>query len=177
MSTDFLFKTLESFGFGQKFIRWIKLLYKNAKSKVQCNGALTGEFTLERSVRQGCPLSSLLYSLVAEPLALSIKKDKDIQGMKWDSEKEIKIMQYTDDISIMVKNEKSIEKVMKHLGKYGKASGAQENIDKSEIMYCGTVNKTENRWAFKEAQDEIKVLGIYLGKMKYKREIRHGMKQ
>lgn len=44
--------------------------------------------------------------------------------MKWDSGMETKIMQYADDISITVKNEDSIEKVMKHLGNYGKASGA-----------------------------------------------------
>ena len=54
---QFLFKTMERFRFGERMIAWIELLYRNAKSYVKCNGVLTNTFPLERSVRQGCPLS------------------------------------------------------------------------------------------------------------------------
>lgn len=60
---SFLYKTMERFGFGHRVISWIKLLYSNAKSRVKVNGVLTDSFPLERSVRQGCPLSAILYSV------------------------------------------------------------------------------------------------------------------
>ena len=34
----FMFKTLRKFGFGNDFIKWVKLLYKGAESKVKVNG-------------------------------------------------------------------------------------------------------------------------------------------
>lgn len=133
----FLWMTLEKFGFGPKIIRWIRLLYKNAYSCVKCNGLLTKDFQLRRSVRQGCPLSSLLYSLVVEPLALKIQQDKNIKGVFTSMGTEIRIMQYADDINIMVSSEDSIDKVLQHLKTYETASGAKINKSKSEIMFCG----------------------------------------
>ena len=80
LSHDFLFRTLERFGFGEYFIKWIKILYSDARSFVKVNGFETFEFVTERGVRQGCPLSPLLYVLAAETLSSSIRKNKCIKG-------------------------------------------------------------------------------------------------
>ena len=61
---------MKEFGFGDGIVSWIRLLYKEAKSRVNCNGLMTDTFALERSVRQGCPLSALLYSMSIEPFAV-----------------------------------------------------------------------------------------------------------
>ncbi len=53
---QFLFGILKSFGFGENFIKWIKILYKGVGTRIKCNGFLTKYFKLTRSVRQGCPL-------------------------------------------------------------------------------------------------------------------------
>lgn len=71
----FLFGVLKSFGFGGNFIKWVKILYKGAVTRVKCNGFLTECFKLTRSIIQGCPLSALLYALVAEPLGLAVKQE------------------------------------------------------------------------------------------------------
>ena len=76
-----MFKVLQKFNFGKRFIEWLKLLYKGARSSVKVNGVVTDSFPLERSVRQDCPLSSILYSLVAEPLAQLLKLDNSIEGI------------------------------------------------------------------------------------------------
>ena len=54
---NYLFKILEKFNFPDNFINFIKIIYKNIKSKIQINGTFTETFDIERSVRQGCPLS------------------------------------------------------------------------------------------------------------------------
>ena len=38
---EFLIKTMETFGFGNDFIKWIKVLYSNASTKIKINGYLT----------------------------------------------------------------------------------------------------------------------------------------
>ena len=56
----FMFKCLLHFNFGENFIRWIKLLYTDISSCVGNNGFYS------RGIRQGCPISALLFLLVAE---------------------------------------------------------------------------------------------------------------
>ena len=38
---DFLYKMMEAFGIGPIFIRWIKIIYSNASTRVRVNGYLT----------------------------------------------------------------------------------------------------------------------------------------
>ena len=86
MSHKFLFKTLKEFGIGENFIDWIKIIYNDTKSSVKINGFLTKEFDIKRGVRQGCPLSALLYVLCAEVLGVTIRKHPGIEGYKYNEE-------------------------------------------------------------------------------------------
>ena len=45
---------------------------------------LTDYIELQRSVRQGCSVSALLFILVMEILAIKIKKDNSITGIRID---------------------------------------------------------------------------------------------
>ncbi len=69
-----LFKTLEAFGFGTHFISLVKLLYNDIYSMLRINGSLTRPFPLTKGIRQGCPLSGLLYSISNEPLLAMLRK-------------------------------------------------------------------------------------------------------
>lgn len=67
-----LFYILKKFGFGLKFIHWIKVLYTSPVAAVHTNNHLAPFFYSQCGTRQGCPLSPLLFALVIEPLALHI---------------------------------------------------------------------------------------------------------
>ena len=62
---DFISSDLQKFGYGEKFIRMIKVAYTNTQSKIKINGLLSDPFTLMQGVRQGCPLSMVFYITVA----------------------------------------------------------------------------------------------------------------
>lgn len=47
---EFLFDILKKIGFGENFIKWIKVLYKGAMSKIKCNGLLTNAFKITGSI-------------------------------------------------------------------------------------------------------------------------------
>ena len=76
---DFLLNVLSKFGFGPNFCRWVRLLFSNVFSRVICNGNLTRPILLGRGVRQGCPLSPLLYVLVSEVLSTQSRLNKEIE--------------------------------------------------------------------------------------------------
>jgi len=67
-------------GFGPSFISWVNLFYHRVQSAVNVNGYLSPFFDLSRGVRQGCPLSPLLYVLVSEVLADNIRCNPRISG-------------------------------------------------------------------------------------------------
>ena len=60
-----------------------------------------------RSVKQGCPLSALIFIICVEILAIAIKTNQDIQGLiianKDKIKKTIKLPQYVDDTSLYLK--------------------------------------------------------------------------
>ena len=61
---------------------WITLLYTDIKSCVGNNGYFsTTKKSLSRSIRQGCPISALLFILVAEIIAISIRNNPEIKGI------------------------------------------------------------------------------------------------
>ncbi|KAK2878230.1 hypothetical protein Q8A73_010385 [Channa argus] len=159
---DFLFGCLEVFGFGTTFRGWVELLYSRATSVVKCNGFLTDPFPLERSVRQGCPLSAMLYAIVAEPLAQSIITDTLITGITSPKGSEFKIAQYADDISIMVRDRDSLRRVLQHLEAYEQAAGARINKSKSVMIAGPGVDLGDIEWGVRRGDAQIKVLGIYI---------------
>ena len=81
----------------------IKVCYNNAQSKIKINGLLSDPFTLKRGVRQGCPLSMVLYIVAAEVLANFIIVNKRIKGIQI-GHQEIKIVNFADDTAIFLRN-------------------------------------------------------------------------
>ena len=68
----FLFATLAKMGFGNSFIRWVRLLYTDVRSSVLVHCYTSRPFQPSRGVRQGCPLFPLLYVLSMEVLAANV---------------------------------------------------------------------------------------------------------
>ena len=64
----FLDRVLVELGLGTHIRRLIGSLFSGARSKLFINGQFTGPISLERGVRQGCPLSPLLFTLATEVL-------------------------------------------------------------------------------------------------------------
>ena len=167
---EYLFEVLKKFGFGNKFIKWIRIFYTNIFSSVKCNGFLTPYFRLKNSVKQGCPISALLYVLLAEPLSTAIKKNNDIKGIKIPmTDKEEKIFSHADDTTLTLADKNSIQETFKVIKLYEKASGAKLNKDKSEVMSLGSGKICQNdldNWQIKECKEVIQILGVWIGKNK-----------
>ena len=72
------------------------------------NGVFSLFFELSRSIRQGCPISALLFLLVAEVLAIKIRKDTHIKGIKINNI-EIKINMLADDTTLFLADINSLK--------------------------------------------------------------------
>jgi hypothetical protein len=65
---EFLKSVLKKFGFNHLFISWINSCIAHPWIAPLINGRPTPFFQATRGLRQGCPMSPLLYVLVSEPL-------------------------------------------------------------------------------------------------------------
>ena len=78
---QYLKEVLVSFGFGPHLRAWTDLLYTDCSSRVSVNGHTTEPFKVLSGVRQGCPLSVILFILAMEPLVCGIRQDPLIHGL------------------------------------------------------------------------------------------------
>lgn len=170
VNREFLYKALEKFNFGEKFIGYIKSLYADAESCIMNLNWQSVYFPLMRGVRQGCPVSALLFLVVVEFLAIDLNKSIDVKGInlpgKANEVVEVKISQFADDTTIFVADEQSLVNVMEKVESFCKVAGPSLNISKSKGFSFGNFNCN----LFKEidwTSAFIKTLGVYFSKNMY----------
>ena len=136
---EFMLRVLQKFGFGPSFCQWVGIFYGRAFSRILINGSLSSPVYLYRGVRQGCPLSPLLYVLVSEVLSTQIRHCSDIDGflLPGAGGLQFKISQYADDATSILKSEESLASMLKVVRKFELGSGAKLNTSKSEAMWLG----------------------------------------
>ena len=77
----YLKAALQMFNFGHDILNWFQIIYSQVSSCVLHNGHASEFFLLERGVRQGCPLSGLLFVIGIELFARALKNDPNIKGI------------------------------------------------------------------------------------------------
>lgn len=73
MIEQFYVSTLELFGLGENVINFVKLIYKDTDSSVILPQGTSSRFSIDKGIKQGCPISPLLFIAAAEMLSILIK--------------------------------------------------------------------------------------------------------
>ena len=75
-------------------------------------GYMTNYFRVSRGVRQGCPLSPLLFILCVEILAQKIRQNPKITGIELPYSCEAKLSQFADDTTLICKDTLSLQGII-----------------------------------------------------------------
>jgi len=136
---EFLYDMLHRMGFHNLWILWIKGCLESASVSVLVNGSPTEEFKPSRGLRQGDPLASFLFLVVAEGLAGIVRqalRANMLTGLKIGSkEVEMCILQFADDTLFLC--EDSLDNVITLkaiLRGFELASGLKINFHKSRLV-------------------------------------------
>ena len=137
-------KILRVYNFGSSFIKWFKILYTDSCSCVINNGYLSEQFHLGRGCRQGDPLSPYIFILAIEPLAMTVKNNNNIQGIKIGSD-QYKIGQYADDTFLLLDgSENSLRESITIFEKFFQCSGLKMNMQNTQVAWIGFLKNANN---------------------------------
>ena len=120
---DYIQKCLSSFNFGPQLRQWVGVFYKDISSCVLNNGHASKHFFLQRGVRQGYPLSVMLFVIAIELLAQSIRHSDIIKGIKVQANQEVKLTQYADDTTALLPDVQSVSNLFDLLTTFESCSG------------------------------------------------------
>ncbi|KAK1695700.1 hypothetical protein QYE76_012397 [Lolium multiflorum] len=130
----FLLSIMRQRGFGSRWIRWIVALLRTASTRFLINGCAGPPFIHARGLRQGDPLSPLLFVLVMDVLAamfLAAERTGAIRDLSAVGLKH-RVSLYADDMVVFARPEVcELQAIRDILGCFGSASGLEVNFTKS----------------------------------------------
>ena len=100
-------------------------------------------FPPNSGTRQGCPLSPLLFNIVLDILATTIREEEKIKGIQIGQE-EVKLSLFADDVILYIENTKdSTRKLLELINEYSKVAGYKINTQKSFAFLYTNNEETE----------------------------------
>ncbi|GKD61016.1 putative RNA-directed DNA polymerase, eukaryota, reverse transcriptase zinc-binding domain protein [Tanacetum coccineum] len=147
ISWKYLDYILDRLGLGYKWCSWIKACLYSSRASILVNGSPTSEFSINRGLRQGDPLSPFLFILVMEGLHNAFAEAVGnglISGININNSTiNISHLFFADDVIITIDwNAKDLENIIRVLHVFYLASGLKINIHKFNIYGIG-VNEEE----------------------------------
>ncbi|GAU13228.1 hypothetical protein TSUD_245980 [Trifolium subterraneum] len=144
LNWNFLLKILKCFGFSSRFCNWIHFILLSARISISINGKQHGYFSCSRGVRQGDPLSPLLFFLAEEVISRSITKlvrEGKLKLIKGSRNMDVPShILYADDFMLFCKASNSNVQALTDLFlRYAEISGQQVNPQKS-FIYAGSIS-------------------------------------
>ena len=118
----FLKHVLQKYGLGKNFQKWIATLYSEIESCVSNNGHMSSFFKLSKGVRQGCPISALLFLLVVEVLAIILQHSEELTGIIV-GQTEICLCMFADEMIMFLYNLESVKVVMEIFEEFDRYAG------------------------------------------------------
>jgi len=131
---SFLFAVLNKLGLGEGFLNWARLLLGDTRACAVMNGFVSRKIPFKAGVRQGCPMSPLLFLCVAESLLRFIKSSHtgvSVAGMH------LVASQFADDIQVFLPDFGCVPSLLCTLSTFKAASGQAVSLPKSRLLQIG----------------------------------------
>ena len=107
------------------------------------NKEVSNKFQEGRGIRQGDPLSCLLFNISIEPMSHALQTTEDLSGLEIptkNTHKKVILALFTDDAMVFLSKKDNPDSLFKILDKWCAASGAKFNKDKTVVIPVGSEN-------------------------------------
>ena len=171
---SWLIRVLRAMRVEADLVSMIADIVHNCRSHVRINGGYSRLFSLNRGVRQGDPLSCLLFNFAIEPLAMRLRRI--VSGFRIPNLPPIRIIMYADDTNLFLSTSDDVSSIKSGLDDASFAIGSKFNHEKSivkaisslefqsECLASGLINGQALPSAtFLSPDEPLRVLGVWIG--------------
>jgi hypothetical protein len=152
----YLYVILQELGFPPQFIKILRALFNSRLVSLKINGRLLSSFCMQRGLSQGCPLSSVLFSLALTPLMFTLSQR--LSGITLHTHT-LNVLSYIDDITYIIQDPSEVCSTFNLLHKFGNISQIKLNCAKSKILCFSDTLRVEYGKVC-PIVDHISILGI-----------------
>ena len=154
-----LLAALKKQNIDEKYIKIIKVIYKEPTARIHLNDTITDSIEILRGVKQGDPMSPKLFTAALEEAFRNI--DWSDKGILVDGEY-LNYLRFADDILILSHTPEELQEMIHDLAEESKKVGLNMNIKKTKVMMS---NNSKNSKVTVLGKDlEVVEHYVYLGK-------------
>ena len=163
---DTLWQCLASLGMHGDFLRCLQGMYSDVRMCVRIGSNISGSFTARTGVKQGDPLSPLLFGLFIDCLERFLSARCGTQVGARVAGQILRVLLYADDLVLMGETVEELQALLNHLAEFCQACKMSVNISKSEVVCFNgeSARHAQPYWTYAGATlpvvDEFKYLGI-----------------
>ena len=137
-----LWNMLREFNIPEKLVRLVKMCYSNSRGRVRVGGDMTDEFGVNTGLRQGCPLSCMLFNMALEWVMRNTPPSPDpitlSNGLTLDR------LAYADDCDLMGEGYRGRDEQLYNFDETGQRAGLEVKEGKTKAMKMSRQNRTED---------------------------------
>jgi hypothetical protein len=157
---DKVWVAIKELGADDSLIAAIKSFYKDNKVAVRINDKLSEFFRVKRGLRQGCPLSPLLFIATFNKICEKLSAAKG--GFPLGNQLFLNLLAFADDGTLIGMDFEEIEFLLRVFEEGCQELGLKINVPKTQYMICG--NSESDKELFINGQKLEKVTSFkYLG--------------
>ncbi|XP_062104088.1 uncharacterized protein LOC133815248 [Humulus lupulus] len=161
---------MATFCFPSKFIKWIMICLTDTSYSLMMKGRLQGSFAGRKGLRQGDPISPLLFVLVMEYLTRllnQVAQHREFHFHPLCKNLHLVNLCFADDLILFCKgNFRSLNLLMDGFLRFSQSSGMSANLNKSHIYFGGVAADVKNNILssilIEEGHFPLKYLGVSL---------------
>ena len=128
-----MWRMMEVLGVPSYFITICQEIYATSTQRVRSKEGFTDPLRINRGIKQGCPLSPLLFNLVLEGILPHVERMEG--GYVFHNGTAVKILAYADDICIVGKSKTEVNEVLSKIYAFTQWAGLSFNPSK-----CGSLS-------------------------------------
>ena len=129
--TEHLLRSMDELGLTGRTVNIIRDIYNNSTTRVKVGRNLTPDIACNQGVKQGCPLSPILFDLALEQFISGIDGGNTSYQL---GEERVSVIAYADDLCLLASNAEKLQSLLDRAQQYAQWAGLKFRPNKCATL-------------------------------------------